>query len=174
MLTEIASIARSADAWILCDEVYRGTDQDGSGMTASIADIYEKGISTASMSKAFSLAGLRLGWIAAPVEIIEAVSLHRDYDTISVGIIDDYFATLALEHKDKILARSRTITSGNLQVLEDWVAQQPLISSWTIRCFNNFAIMPGKRFKIPAQLNSQIFCSQLSPGNLYSTHQRPN
>lgn len=128
MLQEIAAIARSADAWILCDEVYRGTDQAGSGMTASIADVYEKGISTASMSKAFSLAGLRLGWIAAPAEVIEAVSVHRDYDTISVGIIDDYFASLALENKQAILSRSRSITSGNLQVLEDWITKEPLIS----------------------------------------------
>ena len=42
MLEEVAAIARDAGAWVLCDEVYRGTDQEGSGMTASIADIYEK------------------------------------------------------------------------------------------------------------------------------------
>ena len=65
MLKDIVSIARDYDACILCDEIYRGTDQQGSGMTTSIADLYEKGISTAGMSKAYSLAGLRLGWIAA-------------------------------------------------------------------------------------------------------------
>lgn len=64
-LKEIVEIARDCGAWILCDEVYRGTDQTGDGMTASIADLYEKGISTGSMSKTYSLAGLRLGWIVA-------------------------------------------------------------------------------------------------------------
>ena len=98
MLEEIAAIARSVGAWILCDEVYRGTDQKGQGMTASMADIYEKGISTAGMSKAYSLAGLRLGWITAPDNFIEDVMIHRDYDTISVGMIDDHFATLSLIH----------------------------------------------------------------------------
>ncbi len=127
-LEEIAEIARAADAWILCDEVYRGTDQEGAGMTASIADVYEKGISTAGMSKAFSLAGLRLGWIAAPREVIEAVSIHRDYDTISVGMIDDHFAALALEHSEAVLARSRAITRGNLRILDDWVCQEPGIT----------------------------------------------
>lgn len=128
MLTDIAAIARDAGAYILCDEVYRGTDQHGSGMTASIADLYERGISTAGMSKAFSLAGLRLGWIAAPAEVIEAVMIHRDYTTISVGVIDDHFATLALEHKDAILARSQRITRRNLAILSDWVDAEPLIS----------------------------------------------
>ncbi|MEO0974889.1 MAG: aminotransferase class I/II-fold pyridoxal phosphate-dependent enzyme, partial [Pseudomonadota bacterium] len=70
MLEEIATIARAADAWVLCDEVYRGTDQEGDGATASIADVYEKGVSTAGMSKAFSLAGLRVGWVTAPREVI--------------------------------------------------------------------------------------------------------
>ena len=128
MLEEIADIARSAGAYILCDEVYRGIDQEGPGATASIADIYEKGVSTASMSKAFSLAGLRLGWVAGPKDVIEAVSVHRDYDTISVGKIDDHFATMALEHRDRVLERSRAITRGNLALVEVWVEAEPKLT----------------------------------------------
>ncbi|WP_406856460.1 aminotransferase [Alsobacter sp. KACC 23698] len=128
MLEEIAAIARASGAWVLCDEVYRGTDQEGDGMTVSMADVYEKGVSTAGMSKAFSLAGLRLGWVAGPAEAIEAVMHHRDYNTISVGVIDDYFATLALENRDKVLSRSQAITRGNLAMLAEWVEREPLIS----------------------------------------------
>lgn len=128
MLEAIAAIARRAGAWVLCDEVYRGTDQSGTGTTASIADLYEKGISTAGMSKAFSLAGLRLGWVAAPREVIEQVMIHRDYNTISVGVIDDYFASLALENSHKVLARSHAITRANLAILSEWVDQEPLIT----------------------------------------------
>ncbi|MFE3836748.1 aminotransferase [Pseudogemmobacter sonorensis] len=126
-LEAIIAIARAEGAWILCDEVYRGVDQDGDGFTASIADLYEKGISTGSMSKAFSLAGLRLGWVVAPEEVIHAVSIHRDYTTISVGGLDDHFAALALEHADRILARSREITRRNLAILTDWVEAEPRI-----------------------------------------------
>lgn len=128
MLLQVVEIARKADAWLLCDEVYRGTNQQGEGMGPAIADLYEKGISTASMSKAFSLAGLRLGWIAAPRAVIEQVMIHRDYTTISVGMLDDHFAALALEHKDTLLARSQSITRTNLQTLSDWVDKEPLIS----------------------------------------------
>lgn len=128
LLTEIAAIAREASAWVLCDEVYRGTDQIGDGYTASIADLYEKGISTAGMSKAYSLAGLRVGWIAAPREVIEAVMIHRDYNTISVGQIDEYLAALALENCDKIIARAHRITRDNLAILDTWVEAEPLIS----------------------------------------------
>ncbi|MEZ5158449.1 MAG: aminotransferase [Candidatus Nanopelagicales bacterium] len=127
LLGEITEIARRAGAYILADEVYRGLNQQGSGSTASIADIYEAGISTGSMSKAFSLAGLRLGWLVAPPEVIASVSVHRDYNTISVGMIDDYFASLALEAKDAILTRSRGIVRGNLATLDEWVTAHPLV-----------------------------------------------
>ena len=53
-LKDIVSIARDYDAWLICDEVYRGPDQHGSGMKTSIADLYKKAISTADMSEAYS------------------------------------------------------------------------------------------------------------------------
>ncbi len=128
LLQQIVEIARSVDAWLLCDEVYRGTDQEGDGFTAAVADLYEKGISTAGMSKAYSLAGLRVGWIAGPKDMLHEVMIHRDYNTISVGKIDELLAALALENRDKILNRSRRITRENLQIVKDWIADEPLIS----------------------------------------------
>ena len=131
-LERIAGIARigqgGAGAWVLVDEVYRGSAQDDDGMGPSIAEVYDRGISTAGMSKVFSLAGLRLGWICAPADVLQAVSHHRDYSTISVGIIDDHLATLALGAKDRILARSREITRGNLALLSSWMASEPGLS----------------------------------------------
>ncbi|WP_030622396.1 aminotransferase [Streptomyces sclerotialus] len=123
-LTRIAEIARRAGAWVLCDEVYRGVDQAGDGFTASIADLYERGISTGSMSKPYSLAGLRLGWLVGPAGLLESVAAHRDYTTISVGRIDDLLACVALENKDTILARSHRITRTNLAILDEWVGSR--------------------------------------------------
>ena len=127
-LERLAEIARASGAWVLCDEVYRGTEQDRDMPGASIADIYGKGISTGSTSKAFSLAGLRLGWIVGPESLIHDVEIHRDYTTISVGVIDDYFATMALENAGAILERSHQITRTNLEFLDQWVNSEPLIS----------------------------------------------
>lgn len=128
LLRQIVEVARSVDAWLLCDEVYRGTNQQGDGYTVAIADLYEKGISTASMSKAYSLAGLRLGWIAGPVDLLREVEVHRDYNTISIGKLDDYFAVIALENRDKILARNQAMLRENLSMLDEWVNKEPLIS----------------------------------------------
>ena len=151
-LRDLVEIARGAGAWLLCDEVYRGTDQHGGGSTASVADLYERGIASDSMSKAFSLAGLRLGWIAAPQEVIEQVSTHRDYNTISVGMIDDFFACLALEAKDAILERSRRITRENLAILDEWVAAEASIS-WVRPRAGTTALL-----KYDRDVSSRDFC----------------
>ncbi|WP_051299507.1 aminotransferase [Arthrobacter castelli] len=123
-LSRIADIARRSGAWVLCDEVYRGVDQAGDGFTASIADLYERGISTGSMSKPFSLAGLRLGWIVAPNDLLKEVATHRDYTTISVGRVDDLLACVALECRDTILARSQRITRTNLAIVDEWISSR--------------------------------------------------
>jgi aspartate/methionine/tyrosine aminotransferase len=128
LMQRLADLAARVGAYVLCDEVYRGVDQAGDTLSVSMADLYERGISTGSMSKAFSLAGLRLGWIVGPKELIHAVSIHRDYNTISVGMLDDHFASIALEHRDAILKRNRAIVRENLAILDRWVAEEPAIS----------------------------------------------
>lgn len=125
ILAEIVEIARAADAYILADEVYRGFDLEEE--IPSIADLYEKGISVGSMSKVFSLAGLRMGWIAGPKEVIELCQLHRDYTTISNSMISDYFSVIALENKEKILKRNLAKVKKQLQILDNWVQSQELI-----------------------------------------------
>ncbi len=127
-LKEIVEIAKSVDAYIICDEVYRGLDHKGPGFTTSIADLYDKGISSGSISKTFSLAGLRIGWLVGPEEFIEQVNKRRDYTTISCGRIDDYLASIALENKDKIIDRNHKIVRDNIRILDEWVQNEPKIT----------------------------------------------
>lgn len=124
MLNDIVKIARKSNSYILSDEVYRGLNHNGKPFSTSVADIYEKGISTGSMSKVFSLAGLRLGWIAAPQKIIDEINHQREYNTISVGILDDFFAALAIENKDKIVKRNLEKISIGKKILADWVKNE--------------------------------------------------
>lgn len=123
-LKAIVEIAKSVDAYVLSDEVYRHLTREDS-YSESVADLYEKGISVSSMSKVFSLAGLRLGWIAThDADVIRSVLSHRDYDLISCGMFDEEVAGLALRHKDGILARNREIVRENLKILDRWVREE--------------------------------------------------
>ena len=124
ILEKIADIAQKSNAYILCDEVYRGLNHNGEPFSTSIADIYEKGISTSSMSKVFSLAGLRLGWVCAPTEVIDEINHQREYNTISVSILDDYFSCIALENKDKIIQRNISKILEGKNILQKWLKSE--------------------------------------------------
>lgn len=163
-LSQIVDIARDAGARVLCDEVYRGTElfetapvgaAGPPAETPSIADLMPQGISTAGMSKAFSLAGLRLGWIVADPDVLRRVEVHRDYTTISVGRIDDHLAALALEHAPAILARSRALLAANLAVVADWVAGEPRIE-WVLPAAGTTALL---RYDLP--MTSHDLCRDL-------------
>lgn len=128
MLQEIVEIARQADCYLLCDEVYRHLNQEDIYIP-SIADLYEKGISVSSMSKVFSLAGIRLGWIATrDPEVRKSCLSHRDYNLISCGMWDEHVGAIALKGKEKVLARSQSLIRENLAVLDTWIKHEPHLS----------------------------------------------
>ena len=125
VMEQVIEVAKSVDAYVLCDEVYRGISEDGSYMY-SVADLYEKGISVGSMSKSWSMAGVRLGWIVTrDMDLIHRCHERRDYDTISCAVIDDKLAALALANKEKIIERNRDILNTNRKILDDWVNATP-------------------------------------------------
>jgi aspartate/methionine/tyrosine aminotransferase len=125
LLREIVAVARERDAWLFCDEVYRKLEHEPGTTAPSVADLYEKGVSSGSMSKSYSLAGLRTGWLVGPRALIERCLEVRDYTTISAGVLDDALASVALEHLDAVLARSLAIVRGNLAIVDEWIAREP-------------------------------------------------
>jgi len=125
MLKKIVETARSVGAYILSDEAYRGMNHEGKRFTTSIVDLYEKGISTSSMSKTFALAGLRTGWVCSSRDVIEEINKLRDYNHISCSMIDDYIASIALENKDKIIDRSLDIIKANVKIVDEWLSENP-------------------------------------------------
>ncbi|WP_126427850.1 aminotransferase [Brevibacillus marinus] len=170
-LQQVVEIARSCGAYVLCDEVYRNLWQDDHVDVPSIVDLYEKGISTSSLSKALSLAGLRLGWIAAPQGVITECMKHRDYTTISCGMLDDILAVHALRNYDKILRRNRNILRGNLAVLDDWIASESHFSYVKPRAGTTALLqydlpVPSVTFCTGLLANTGVF---LTPGSCFDT-----
>ena len=126
MLKETVRVAESAGAWLYCDEAYRFMAH-GEARTPSVADLYEKGIVSCSLSKCFSLAGLRLGWLAGPRDFINEAMARRDYTTISCGGTSDLLGRVAIECGEKILARNLRTVRACADVLDEWVKSEPRI-----------------------------------------------
>lgn len=123
LMGEIVELARTTGAYVLFDEMYRGLDDE---YMPSIVDVYEKGISTSSMSKVYSMAGTRVGWIVVrDKDIYDRVFNRRSFDTICGSVIDEFLAAIALEHSDVLLKRSREIVRKNKAYLDSWMEEHP-------------------------------------------------
>ena len=118
-------MARERDAWLFCDEVYRMLEHRPGTTGPSVADLYEKGVSSGSMSKSYSLAGLRTGWLAGPREVIQRCLDVRDYTTISGGVLDDALAAVALENREGCSGAASRSSARNLAVVDEWIAREP-------------------------------------------------
>jgi hypothetical protein len=119
----IVAAARREDAWLLCDEIYRGAELDGRPETPTFWGRHEKTIVTSSTSKSLAHAGLRVGWIVAPKDFVHECMRRQDYTTIGTGPINQFLATILLTpvRREKILARSRAILGKNLKIIDEWV-----------------------------------------------------
>ena len=119
----IVTAAERAGAWILSDEVYRGAELEGP-LTPSFWGSYDKALCTAGLSKAFSLPGLRIGWVVGPPETIEKLWGYHDYTSIGPSQLSDRLGAAALEpaKREWILNRTRTFLRKNYPPLRDWLA----------------------------------------------------
>jgi aspartate/methionine/tyrosine aminotransferase len=126
LLAKVAGVAKKVGAFVLCDEIYRGLADE---YMTSVVDVYERGIATSSMSKVFSMAGTRLGWVVTNDEkMFDRLENRRSYDTICCGPFDELITAIAMEHSDKILERSKNIVRPNRVILDDWISTQPHLS----------------------------------------------
>src|SRR4029079_141207 len=118
-------IARESGAHLLVDEVYRYLEFDESERLPAGADALPRGISLAVMSKAYALAGLRIGWLAThDRDLLARLAAFKDYTTICSSAPSEILSIIALRAGPQVLARSRSIIAANLELLDafldDW------------------------------------------------------
>lgn len=95
---------------------------------------YRKSVSTGSVSKAYSLPGIRIGWIISPdAEIITQVTNARDYTTLNVSRVDDSIAGFALSASvlPRLIERNLEICESNLASLDKLITKNPDRYAWT-------------------------------------------
>ncbi len=124
---EMEAICAAADrvgAWILADEVYRGAERTMDTETPSFYGRYERVIAVGSMSKAYGMPGLRIGWAVGPVEAIEEIWARHEYVTISAAMLANKLAAIALspEVRPRLLHRTRSYIRQGFPILENWMA----------------------------------------------------
>lgn len=128
--SEMDGIVRVADrvgAYILSDEVYRGAERTTDKETPSFFGRYDRVIAVGSMSKAYGMPGLRLGWAVSNRDAIEDMWARHEYLTISATAVSNRLATHALSEtvRPRLVARTREFIRAGFPNLESWAGSRP-------------------------------------------------
>ncbi len=129
-LERVAGIAARVGAYVLVDEVYAGLEWVAE-RAPGMSDLYERGISTGSVSKALGLQGLRTGWLICrdPRVILDAMVLRENSSEI-MNVLGETIAEIALrpERYANALGQARSAGLSNLTKLEAFIASRPELS----------------------------------------------
>ena len=133
---EREAVIRAAErvgAWILADEVYAGAEHHTDEVTPSFWGDYKKVLAIGSLSKAYALPGLRVGWVVAPEETADEIWARQDYVTISATMLGNKLAAYALspEVRAKLIARTRAYLRNGYGNFEQWCRQHGDLISLT-------------------------------------------
>ncbi len=132
---EMDAVVAAADrvgAWLLADEVYAGTEHTTDDVTPSFWGRYERALAIGSMSKAYGMPGLRIGWIVAAEDVLEEIWARQEYVTIGSAMLDNKLAAFALspEVRPRILARTRDYTRKGYGYFERWAERHGDLLTW--------------------------------------------
>jgi len=119
----IVAAAERVGAWLLADEVYAGAERLTDTQTPSFWGRYDKVLAMNSLSKAYGLPGLRLGWVVAPLDTVEEIWARHDYVTISAPMLSHKLAAYALSPtvRPRLLQRSRDYIRRGYPILDAWL-----------------------------------------------------
>ena len=127
----IMASARRRGIFLFSDEVYRFLEYKPEDRLPAACEIYENGVSLGVMSKAFGLAGLRLGWVACRNhEVLRAMAELKDYTTICTAAPSEFLSLLALRRRREILERNLGIIGSNLEYLDAFFEKHRRFFAW--------------------------------------------
>jgi aspartate/methionine/tyrosine aminotransferase len=127
----IVEICRSRGIWLFSDEVYRLIERDPALRLPQVVDLYERGVSLNVMSKAYGLAGLRIGWLACKDRaMLVRFEHYKHFLSICNSAPSEVLARIALKARQKILDRNRRVIRDNLAVLDEFFADYKHLFDW--------------------------------------------
>lgn len=122
-IQRLCEICKKHGLYLFSDEVYKGLEMDGEKRDW-VADHYEKALSVGVMSKAYGLAGLRVGWLVSKDhDVLEKCVKFKHYMSICDSAPSEYLTKVALKHSDELLNRSKGIIEENLKLSDAFFAR---------------------------------------------------
>ncbi len=127
----VIELAREHDAVLFSDEVYRGLEHDEADRLPAACDVYERAISLNTVSKAYGLPGLRIGWLVCrDHDLLARMRDIKLYTTICSSAPSELLVALALRHSEQIIASGRGLIAQNLSLVEGLLERRAETFEW--------------------------------------------
>ena len=122
-LHRLVEFVEEKGIYLLFDETYR--EMDFNHTLPPAATLSDRVISISTMSKSYSLPGIRIGWAATrSKEIIDAILAIREQVTICNNALGEVLAIHMLERKDEFLRQAQAHIKRNKRIVSEWMERQ--------------------------------------------------
>ncbi len=127
----LVTLAEERGIHLVSDEVYRFMEFDSARRLPAAADVSPWAVSIGVMSKAYGLAGLRIGWVAcADQDLLRRITALKDYTTVCSSAPSEILALIALRNHDRIVGRCKQIVVDNLAHADNFFSRWKEIFEW--------------------------------------------
>jgi len=119
---ELIELARSAGAYLIWDAAFAELTYDTPALPEP-GERYDRTITLGTLSKAYGLPGLRVGWCLAPEKVLDRLVRLRDYTTLALSPLVEHVATRVIENGDLLLRPRLAQARHNRELLLSWANQ---------------------------------------------------
>lgn len=120
-INQLIKIAEEKGIYLLVDQTYRELNFK-TELEPYYAGKNPNVISVSSLSKAYGLPGIRIGWIICKDQsLMEKLLAAKEQIIICNSVVDEYLAEKALENREKILSESHKTLNQNFKIVENWI-----------------------------------------------------
>ncbi len=128
---DLVNLSRQHGFLLFSDEVYRFLEYDPADRLPALCELDERGASLGVMSKAFGLAGLRIGWLVTrDAQLYSRLAIFKDYTSICNSAPSEFLASIALRNRETILSRNLGLVRRNLVQLNSFFSRHPGFFDW--------------------------------------------
>jgi aspartate/methionine/tyrosine aminotransferase len=125
-LDQLITLVEGSGCRLLADETYR--DLSYGRQLPIAASLSTSAISVCSLSKAYGIPGIRVGWIITrDPALTERFLAAKEQIGICGSVVDEWLAMSALEQRSTFLTELAPLMETRRSIVRDWINQDPLI-----------------------------------------------
>lgn len=126
---ELLGAVASAGAYLVWDGAFSDLVYEGDPLPEPGLQ-YDRAISIGTLSKAYGLPGLRVGWCLASENVLDRFVRLRDYLTLHLSPLVEVIAMRVIENADALLSARLAQSRHNLAILSEWMERHRGVLEW--------------------------------------------